>query len=73
MQGHCSEDSSGLSLSAESADANRSCCGAAVNRVFNLAGMDLAASKMTSRMFSSFEQTCPPKEVKPWELNLFGS
>ena len=37
--------------------------------VFSLADTDLTA-KSYGRMFSSFEKTCPPMEVKPPEWNL---
>ena len=39
---------------------------AALNHVFSLAGKDLA----TNRIISSFQKTCPPRNVKPPEQNL---
>ena len=33
--------------------------------------MDLAASTMVSRMFHSFERSCPPWEIRPPDWNLF--
>ena len=42
----------------------------ALKHVFSLAGANLAASKIFSRMFSSFKKTCPPRGVKPLEWNL---
>ena len=38
---------------------------AALGHVFSLAGKDLAANCIISRMFSSFEKTCPLRDVKP--------
>ena len=35
-----------------------------------MAGTNLVANKIISRKFSSFEKTCPPREVKPPEWNL---
>ena len=45
---------------------------AALNHVFSLTGMDLAASSMVSRMFLHFERSCPPREIRPpdWNLSL---
>ena len=45
---------------------------AALNHVFSLTGLDLSASHVISRMFHSFEKTCPPREVKlpVWNLPL---
>ena len=40
------------------------------NHVFALAGTDLAAKRILSRMFSSFEKTCPRREVKPPKQDL---
>ena len=37
---------------------------ATLNYVISLAGTDLAANKGISRIFSSFEKTCPPREGK---------
>ena len=36
---------------------------ATFNHVFSLAGIDLASSKIISRMFNNFEKTCPPREI----------
>ena len=36
---------------------------AALNHIFSLTGMDLAASLVASRMFRSFERSCPPREI----------
>ena len=36
---------------------------AALNHVFSLKGMDLAASLMISRMFSHFDRLCPSQEI----------
>ena len=44
---------------------------AALNRVFTVAGMHLIASRVISRLFSSFEKTCLPREIKPPDWNLF--
>ena len=41
-----------------------------LNHVIALLGPDLTFSKVISRMFSSFEKSCPPREVKPLEWNL---
>ena len=43
---------------------------ASVNHVFSLTGMNLAASSMVSRMFRSFERSCPPREMQPLDWNL---
>ena len=45
---------------------------AALNHVFSLAGLDLPASRVISRMFCSFKEMCPLQEVKPleWSLSL---
>ena len=44
---------------------------AALNHVFSLTGMDLASSPVVSRMFRSFERSCPLREVRPQDWNLF--
>ena len=38
-------------------------CGAVLNHVFSLTGMDLAANTVVSQIFRSFERLCPPWEV----------
>ena len=43
---------------------------ATLNHVFSLAGVIMAANCIVSRMFCSFEKSCPPCEVKPPEWNL---
>ena len=43
---------------------------AALNPVFSLTGMDLAAITVVSRMFRSFERLCPPLEIRPPDWNL---
>ena len=45
---------------------------AALNHVFLLTGLDLAASLVVSRMFRHFESSCPPREIRPpdWNLSL---
>ena len=43
---------------------------AALNHVFSLTGMDLAASSVLSRMFRHFERSCPPCEIRPLDWNL---
>ena len=43
---------------------------AALNHVFSLTGMDLAASTVVSWMFRSFERLCPPQEMRPLDCNL---
>ena len=45
-------------------------CQAGLNHVFSLTGMDLAASTVVSRMFRSFERSCPPREMRPLDRNL---
>ena len=42
----------------------------ALNHVFSLAGMDLTANEIISRMLSSFKKIYLPGEVKPLEWNL---
>ena len=42
----------------------------ALNHVFSLTGMDLVSNTMVSRMFRSFEKSCPPWEVRPLDWNL---
>ena len=44
----------------------------ALSHVFSLIVMDLAASSVVSRMFWSFERSCPPQEILPpdWNLSL---
>ena len=46
--------------------------GAALKHVFSLAGLDLAANCIICRMFQSFEQSRPPREVRPpdWNISL---
>ena len=45
---------------------------AALNHVFSLTGMDLAASSFVSQIFRSFERSCPIQEIRPsnWNLSL---
>ena len=43
---------------------------AALNHVFSLTGMDLAASSVVSRMFQHFERSCSPREIRPPDWNL---
>ena len=45
---------------------------AALNQVFSLTGMDLAASSVVSQMFHSFKTLCLPREIRPpdWNLSL---
>ena len=45
---------------------------AALNHIFFLTGMDLAASSLVSRIFHHFARSCPPREIKPpdWNLSL---
>ena len=47
-------------------------CWAALNHVFSLTGMDLAASSVVSWMFCNFERWCPPRETRhpDWNLSL---
>ena len=47
-------------------------CRAALNHVFLLVCVELAANRIISRMFRSFERLCPPLEIKPpyWNLSL---
>ena len=44
---------------------------AALNHVFSLTGMNLAASAVLSGMFRSFKRSCPPREIRPLDWNLF--
>ena len=48
-------------------------CRATLNFVFTLASTDLAANRIISRMFSSFEKDCLSRKIKPpeWNLPLF--
>ena len=43
---------------------------AALNHVFLLAGVSLAAKRVISRMFRSFKRSCQPCEIKPPAWNL---
>ena len=43
---------------------------AALNHVFLLTRVDLAANKVIGRVLHSFEKSCPPREIWPPELNL---
>ena len=43
---------------------------AALNYIFSLVGLDLAAIRVVNRIFRSFEKMCPPREVKSLEWNL---
>ena len=43
---------------------------AALNHVFSLTGMDLAASSDVSCMFQNFKRSCPPREIRPLDWNL---
>ena len=43
---------------------------AAIDHVFSLAGLDLAANHVISKMFRCFEVSCPPREVWPQDWNL---
>ena len=43
---------------------------AALSHVCSHAGTGVAAIKVISRMFSSFERHCHPTEIKPLEWNL---
>ena len=43
---------------------------ATLNHVFSLAGVDLAASRVISSVFRSFERSCPPHQINPPDLNL---
>ena len=45
---------------------------AALNHIFSLREMEIAASSAVSRMFRHFERSCPPREIKPpdWNLSL---
>ena len=38
---------------------------AALNHVFSLAGIDLAARRVISLLFHSFKRSCPPCEIRP--------
>ena len=69
MQGHSSADNNSLSVSVLGAEA----CFAfppvkdyrsALSHVFSLADTDLAASRISRRMLSSFEKSYPHKEIK---------
>ena len=42
----------------------------ALNHVFAPAGTNLAANRISCRVFSSFERNCLPGEIKPSEWNL---
>ena len=42
----------------------------ALNHVFILSGMDIASDTVISCMFSSYERSCPPGEMRPPELNV---
>ena len=75
MLGHCSIDSrllfylcGELKLSVASVKGYR----AALNHVFSLAGVYLAANHVISPMFCGFEKSCPPHEIGPpdWNLSL---
>ena len=44
--------------------------GVALYHVFLLTGMDLASNPVVSRMFCSFEKSCPLWEVRPSDWNL---
>ena len=46
------------------------CCRAALNHVFALAGIDLAANRVINRMFRSFEKNLLSREIKLPEWNL---
>ena len=45
---------------------------AALNHVFSLASAGLAANRVISQMFRSFEKSCPPQVIQPpdWNLSL---
>ena len=43
---------------------------AALNHVFSLIRLDLAASSVVSRMFRHFERSCSPQEIRPLDWNL---
>ena len=43
---------------------------AALNLVFSLTGMDLAASTVVFKMFHSFKRSCPLREIRPLDWNL---
>ena len=45
---------------------------AALDHVFSLIGLDLAASSVVSQMFRHFKRFCPPWEIWPpnWNLSL---
>ena len=63
MQDHCSADGRVVLVFAERAEAIE----LSLTMFFFLAGMDLAASKISRWMFTSFKMTCLPREVKPPE------
>ena len=44
----------------------------ALNHIFSLKGLNLAASPALSMLFKSFSKSCPPKEVCPpaWDVSL---
>ena len=43
---------------------------AALNHIFTLAGTNLTADRVISRVFSSFERNCLIREIKPPKWNL---
>ena len=43
---------------------------AALNHVFSLTGIDLAASTVVSWVFCSFERSCPPQKIRPLDWNM---
>ena len=43
---------------------------AALNHVFSLTGLDLAASSAVSWMSRHFKRLCPPREIRPSDWNL---
>ena len=74
VQGHCSADSRifpvfawELKLSVSAIKGYR----AALDHVFSLACVDLAANCMINRFFHSFEKLCLLREIKPPNWNLF--
>ena len=42
----------------------------ALNLVFSLTGMAVAAGTLVSWMFRCFERSCPPRELRPLDWNL---
>ena len=72
LQGHCLAENEVLSLSASKVEAvssggeGKGYC-IALNHVFSLVGVNLAASRIIGRMFSSFKKSYPPHEVNPSE------